>query len=91
MHTIFLSPDRDDCSVGPTLHCEGLDGAVVDVEGMERTHNELSHGGISCQLEQGVSLSFGDVDPVLTEDAVQIFLGGRAPVEEDVGGVDCIA
>ena len=80
-HTIFLSPDGDDSGVGPTLHCEGLDGAVVDVEGMKRTHDQLCHGGICRQLEQGVSLSLGHVDPVLTEDPVQILLGGRTPIQ----------
>ena len=79
----------DDGGVGPTLHCEGLDGAVVDVEGVERPHCDLGGVGICGQLEQSAGLPLSDIDPVLSYDAIHLQWG--APVQEDVGGVKGVA
>ena len=86
---MLLCAYGDDGGVGPTLHCEGLDGAVVDVEGVERPHCDLGGVGICGQLEQSAGLPLSDIDPVLSYDAIHLQWG--APVQEDVGGVKGVA
>ena len=83
--TIFFSPDGDDSSVRASFHRVSQNGAVVNVEGVKRTYNNLSY----CwrdgrQLLKNTSFSLRDIDPVPPND---ILLWGRAPVQEDVCGV----
>ena len=65
-----MCPDGNDSGVWSSLHCEGQDSTVVDIEGVERPHSDLCSQRVSGQLEQGISLPFSHADSVLPEDAI---------------------
>ena len=64
---------------------------MVDIEGVKRSHEDFSCLWVGCQLQQDVCLALGDVDPVLPDDTVHILQGWGAPVQQDVGGIECRA
>lgn len=86
-----MSPDRYHVSAGSSLNRVRNDGAVVDVEGMERTHNDLGSVRGSAQLLDCSSQSLSHIDSVLPEHSIQLLFWQGTPVECDVCGVDSIA
>ena len=72
--TIFFSSDGDDSSVGASFHCVSPNGAVVNVEGMKRTYNYLSHCWHGGQPSENTSFSLRDIDPVLPDDSIDVLL-----------------
>ena len=42
-------------------------------------------------LAQNIGLPFSAVDPVFSDDAIDILQRGWTPIQEDVGGVESIA
>ena len=72
--TIFFSSDGDDSSVGASFHCVSQNGAVINVEGMKRAYNYLSHCWHGGQLLKNTSFSLCDINPVLPNDSIDVLL-----------------
>ena len=85
--TILPSLYCKHCSVGPLLHCDGSDRALVDVVGMEGAHSQLSVGSCGVELEQAPSHSLRHVQLVPSDDPIHLAWRGRVPGQGDVGGV----
>ncbi len=73
--TVFLGLYSEDGSVRSWLHCEGYNGAMVDVVRVERANCNLLYCSTGSVLKHSPCGIFSNVETILSDDSIDF--GGR--------------